>query len=148
MSNQGVGDLRILLGVSMVLALGVIYSPWLLLVNRRKLSGKELGQAHPRFSWMRLGFLLLNAGWVLLTLCLLMAISTQIGEQAMYLYGVWLVSVGLFNGIFAVYTRVCPVPFPTHYVYVYGDKARQAGKVQAGLAFVYIVVAIGASVIS
>jgi hypothetical protein len=146
MSDPNMDSLSILLGVSVVLALGIVYSPWLLLWHSKKLSGVELGQAHQRFAWMRWGFVVLNAGWVLLTLCPLVAIVTQIGEQGIYLYGAWVASLALFNGLFAVYSRVCPVPFPTHYVYVHGEEARKAGRVQAGLAFVYIVVAILSSV--
>jgi hypothetical protein len=130
----------------LLLGVGTIYSPWLLLARSKKLSGKELGRAYPRFSWMRWGFLALNTGWVFLTLCFLVAIATQIGDRAIHLAGAWLASVGLFNGLIAVYTRVCPVPFPSHYVYVYGDKARRAGRLQAMLATVYIAVAIYLSV--
>jgi hypothetical protein len=146
MSDPNMDGLRILLGVSVVLALGIIYSPWLLLWHSKKLSGKELGQAYPRFAWMRRGFVILNASWVLLTLCPLVAIVTQVGEQGLYLCGAWLASVGLLNGLFAVLTRVCPAPLPTHYVYMYGNEARKAGGTQAALALVYIMIAILLSV--
>lgn len=139
-------SLRISLGVSIFLALSIVYSPWILLTGSKKLSGKELGQAYPKFAWMRWGFVILNVSWALLTLYLLVALVGQIGEPGVYLFGAWFVGVGLLNGLFAVYTRVCPVPYPTHYVYVYGPKARQAGRVQAGLACVYMVVAILLSV--
>ena len=112
--------------VSLLLGGAIMYSPGLFLKNSKKLTTKELIGGHPGFAWMRWGYPILVALWVLCAFVLYGFAANPLG-CGIHLIGAVFASVAVFNGLFAVLTGVCPVYSRSNYFYVYEERMRAVG---------------------
>ena len=118
-----------------------MYISWVYLIKSEKLRVKELREMYPNFGWMRLGLTVLHFGWIILVIMLLLR------NPIAYFVGVFCASIGLFYGALAWKTGVCVVPGVSRVLFVVGDNARRAGRLQTIWSLVVIGIAVVDSVV-
>ena len=136
----------------MVLALFIIYIPWLFFGEAEKLTGQALGEIYPRFKWINRGFPIYNAIVWLGSIILIGLGGVKLVRQGMdpgiIFFGGQFAGIAAFHGLFAAFVAVCPIPTPKKYLYIHDDAARFVGLVQLFLGIAVIVAAYFSTVLT
>jgi hypothetical protein len=134
MKDSVVGALApVLLGVV------TLYLPWFALRKDEKWSFSEMVEAYPELEWVGV------ASWIFLTLWFIASgiflwVSLKEPDRQVYnSAGILLAILAVYNGLFAFFSGVCHMALPRRYLYVYGEKVRPIGFIQACLGIALIV---------
>jgi hypothetical protein len=118
-----------------------MFTPWIQLRHSKGLTGKELSQKHPELEWVKWGFISMYLAWIPVVILLLYKIFPRVNSAS--LVAVFIASLGLFSGGFAVITSVSILPIrSSQNLYTVGDEAREAGRFQVAWSVGVIAIAV------
>ena len=135
---------------TIIVLLGIVamYTPWLQLAKSERLTGSELDKKYPEYAGISSKFTMLYIGWVIILFGIFFYILLNVRAQLISVLSGLYASMGLFIGLFAVTTHVCPAPTTVPWLqYAVGEKAKQAGWFQVAWSLSVIIIAITIAVL-